>query len=160
MKTIAQGIRSLAADLGLLAAIVLLAARIAHAAAAATPESVIRTWPAPERAAAGAMLAKYGAPNQFDRRALVWFNNGSWKRTIVYRRPLHHSTKAPGMDFLQQTVGYIVPNDKVPLLTLGRHIHRRTALALLCIHPFTDNRCFANEAYDLGRQLAVVRPIR
>jgi hypothetical protein len=117
MRIIArQGIRSFAAGVGLLALIVFPAVRTAHAAAAATPESVIRAWPAPERAAAGAMLAKYGPPSQYDRRALVWFNNGNWKRTIVYRRALHRSGKAPGKDFLQQTVGYIVPNDKLALL--------------------------------------------
>ena len=117
METIArQGTRIFAAGIGLLALLVWPATRIAHAAAAATPEAVIQTWPAPERATAGAMLAKYGPPNQFDRRALVWFNNGNWKRTIVYRQPLHHSAKAPGKDFLQQTVGYIVPDDKIAVV--------------------------------------------
>jgi hypothetical protein len=113
MKTIA---RSFAAGLALLALLVWPATKIAHAAAAQTPESIIRSWPVAERAAAGAMLAKYGPPSQFDRRALVWFNTGNWKRTIVYRQPLHHSAKAPGKDFLQQSVGYIVPDDKINLV--------------------------------------------
>lgn len=119
MKTIARRwTRRLAPGLGLLAMIVCASRGIARSDAPATPESIIRAWPAPQRAAAGAMIEKYGKPSQFDRRALVWFNNGAWKRTIVYRNAVHHAAKAPGNDFLQQTVGYIVPNDKVAALKL------------------------------------------
>jgi hypothetical protein len=108
MKTIArEGTRRLAAGIGLLALIVGVSAGSARAAARATPESIIRTWPAPERAAAGAMLEKYGKPAQFDRKALVWVKNGIWKRTIVYRSGPHDR------EFLQQTIGYIVPDDKL-----------------------------------------------
>lgn len=114
MKIIGRrGIRSLAAGLGLLALIAFASTGTARAAAPATPETIIRHWPAAERAAAGALIEKYGRPAQFDRHALVWFNNGSWKRTIVYRKGLHRAAKGPDTDFLQQTVGYIVPNDKI-----------------------------------------------
>ena len=115
MKTIARkGIMTLAAGLGLLALVVCASTGAARAAAApATPEAVIRTWPKPQRAAAAAMIEKYGKPSQFDRRTLVWFNNGTWKRTIVYRKGLHPSGNEPDKNFLQQSIGYIVPNDKV-----------------------------------------------
>lgn len=117
MKTTARrGTGSLAASIGLLALVACASVRTSAADEPASPEAVVRTWPGPERAAARAMLEKYGNPSQFDRHALVWFNNGNWKRTIVYRRPLHRSARAPGKDFLQQTVGYIVPPEKIPLL--------------------------------------------
>jgi hypothetical protein len=117
MKIIARlGSRGLAAGLVLLALSAGTAPGIALAAKAATPESIIRTWPAPEKAAAGAMMAKYGRPSQFDRRTMVWFNNGTWKRTIVYRSPLHLAGKKPSKDFLQQTIGYIVPFDRLAAL--------------------------------------------
>jgi hypothetical protein len=114
MKRIAcQQTRRFAAAIGLLALLVCSAAGAARAAAPATPEAVIRTWPAPARTAAAAMLEKYGKPSQFDRRALVWFKNGIWKRTIVYRRGPRLSPRLPDKEFLQQTIGYIVPNDKL-----------------------------------------------
>ena len=108
---IRRGTLILAAGFGLLALIA--CASTARAAAPATPEAVIKTWPKPERATAAAMIEKYGRPSQFDRRALVWFNNGTWKRTIVYRNGLHHAAHTPDKDFLQQSIGYIVPNDKI-----------------------------------------------
>ena len=117
MKTTArQGAQSLAAGFGLLALIVCASTGTTHAAATATPESTIRTWPARERATARVMLEKYGKPSQFDRHTMAWFNNGNWKRTIIYRNGLHHSASAPGNNFLQQTIGYIVPNDKLAAL--------------------------------------------
>lgn len=54
------------------------------------------------------MLEKYGRPSQFDRRTLVWFNNGNWKRTIVYRNGCPNS-RPGGNENLEQTVGYLVP---------------------------------------------------
>lgn len=79
-----------------------------------TPEQVIAQWPARQRALGRAMLEKYGRPNQFDQNSLVWFNNGFWKRTIVYRRPPRGRAKAP--EALQQTIAYLVPHDRIPAL--------------------------------------------
>jgi len=58
------------------------------------------------------LLEKYGAPNQFDKDALVWFNNGEWKRTIIHRRR-EPSRSIGRTDFLDQTIGYLVPNDRL-----------------------------------------------
>ena len=114
MKTITRpGSRSLTAAFGLLAVLVCAAIGTALAAAPATPQSIIRSWPEAERTAAGAMIEKYGKPSQFDHRALVWFNNGRWKRTIVYRNGLHRGGPARGKVFLEQSIGYIIPNDKL-----------------------------------------------
>ncbi|HEX4046920.1 MAG TPA: hypothetical protein VH309_03755 [Elusimicrobiota bacterium] len=115
MIIVRRGTRSLAAGLGLLALLAWPAPRAA-AAPRASPQAVIRAWPRRERAVARAMLEKYGRPAQFDRRQLVWFNKGIWKRTIVYRRSPRFSAKAPDAEFLQQTVGYIVPADKIAAL--------------------------------------------
>jgi len=83
------------------------------ASAGETPEAITRRWPPRSRAAASLMIEKYGAPDQYDRDTLVWFNNGEWKRTIVYRRRLHNDPAVTRSDFLEQTIGYLVPNDKV-----------------------------------------------
>jgi hypothetical protein len=110
MNTFArQEIRSLAAGLCLLA----LLAGASPAADPASPKSAIRKWPAPARAIARVMLEKYGKPAQFDDHLLVWFNKGAWKKTIVARQGLRRAADGTQRDFLQQTVGYIVPEAKV-----------------------------------------------
>jgi hypothetical protein len=78
-----------------------------------TPESTIAGWPGIPQAVARLLIAKYGEPNTFDDGSLVWFDNGEWSKTVVYR-------KAPGgflglhsRDILRQTVPYAVPDAKI-----------------------------------------------
>ncbi len=88
------------------------AARNQPAAAGDTPDSIATSWPPRSQSMARLLLEKYRAPSQFDRDTMVWFNNGEWKRTII-----HRTREARGpisrMDFLEQTIGYLVPGDKV-----------------------------------------------
>jgi hypothetical protein len=95
------------------AGLAFLALLAAAAPPPATPESAIRQWPAFSRSAARAMIAKYGEPSQFDGRMLAWFNNGIWRRTIVYRDPVRFPGRAPGRNVLQQTIAYLAPQEKV-----------------------------------------------
>jgi len=82
---------------------------------AAAPEVVVGIWPAAQRATARALIDKYGRPAQYDSHALAWFNNGIWKKTVIYRRsPLQGPNR--DKEFLQQSVGYIVPADKIAAL--------------------------------------------
>lgn len=83
------------------------------AGAGETPDTIIMRWPPRARSVARLIIEKYGAPGQFDRDTLAWFNNGEWKRTIVYRRRAHQDPTATRTDILEQTIGYLVPNDKV-----------------------------------------------
>lgn len=108
--------RGLAAGSILVAALTLVPARPARAGKAAPPETVVEIWPPAQRAAARALIEKYGRPAQYDSHALAWFNNGIWKRTIIYRRGQTRG-KNRDREFLQQTVGYIVPADKIAALT-------------------------------------------
>lgn len=78
-----------------------------------TPESIIMRWPPRTRSTARVLLEKYGGPDQFDRDTLVWFNNGAWKRTIVHRKVVRRDPAGMNKGFLEQTIGYLVPNDKV-----------------------------------------------
>ncbi|MDD5303445.1 MAG: hypothetical protein PHS14_10080 [Elusimicrobia bacterium] len=78
-----------------------------------TPESIIKNWAPRSRTTARLMLEKYGKPAQFDRNTLVWFNNGEWKKTIVHRKIYRHDPAGKRQDFLEQTVGYLVPADKL-----------------------------------------------
>jgi hypothetical protein len=117
-----QKVRGLAVGLVLLSLFVAAspsparAAPVVKADAALTPDSVVRSWPLFSRAAARAMLAKYGKPSQYDRHALVWFNNGNWRRTVVYRVPVRFPGRARGRDVIQQTIAYLVPVSKAAAL--------------------------------------------
>lgn len=99
-----------------------------------TPESIIKRWPARPRAAAVVLLEKYGRPDQFDEKSLAWFGNGEWKRTIV--RP-----RAKG--FLEQTVGYLAPQDKLPEL---KRFH-----PALETSPVAGEMTFASESEENNR---------
>lgn len=68
--------------------------------------NAIAGWPSGSRGVAEAMIEKYGAPDMADAGTLRWNDNGSWKRTTVYRTPVE------GADVLEQTIGYAVPQDK------------------------------------------------
>lgn len=89
------------------------AAPVVAAVQGESPETIIMRWPPRSRNVAGLMLEKYGRPDQFDRDTMVWFNNGEWKRTVVYRRRFHRDPAVTRTDILEQSIGYLVPNDKV-----------------------------------------------
>jgi hypothetical protein len=76
-------------------------------------QDIIRGWPKFPQILAKAMLEKYGEPSMMQEDALVWLNNGPWKRTIVYRASQYHAPHAPDQDYLQQTIGLGVPTGKV-----------------------------------------------
>lgn len=99
-----------------------------------SPESIIKRWPARPRAAAALLLEKYGRPDQFDANALAWFGNGEWKRTIVRRR---------AKDFLEQTVGYLAPQDKLPDL---ERFHPKLETS-----PVAGEMTFASESEEHNR---------
>ncbi|MCM2305322.1 MAG: hypothetical protein NDJ72_11505 [Elusimicrobia bacterium] len=111
----------------------------AHAAPARarpgpSPESIIKRWPARPRAAAALLLEKYGRPDQFDANSLAWFGNGEWKRTVVRRR---------AKDFLEQTVGYLPPHDKLEEL---QRFHPK-----LDASPVAGELTFASESEESNR---------
>ena len=108
-------LRSFAAGIALLTPLVLGPASSARAATAASPEIVVGIWAPGQRVAARALIEKYGRPAQYDSHALAWFNNGIWKRTVIFRRGPRRA-KGRDREFLQQTVGYIVPADKLAAL--------------------------------------------
>jgi hypothetical protein len=78
-----------------------------------TPEEAIRKWPEGARAAARAMIAKYGEPNRFTEGALVWIANGPWRKTVVYRSSWPSLFGRRGNEYVEQTVAYKVPVEKV-----------------------------------------------
>lgn len=80
------------------------------------PEKVIQKWPGYSRGLARAMIGAYGPPQRFDENLLAWDDNGMWKRSIVYRKSWPHFIAFQDKDYLEQTIGYRVPDDKVAAL--------------------------------------------
>jgi hypothetical protein len=83
---------------------------------AQTPETIIKDWPERARSIAQVMIEKYGEPNRFGRDSLVWYDNTPWQKTVVYREAWPHYVAIRDKDYLEQTIGYQVPNDKVVAL--------------------------------------------
>jgi hypothetical protein len=76
-------------------------------------EQIIQGWGKVAQKSAHNTIKKYGAPNEAAPSRLIWYNNGPWKRTIVYRDEIPHNFPAPHVDVLEQVINYKVPVEKV-----------------------------------------------
>lgn len=79
---------------------------------AQTVEAIVAQWPAMSRSAAHEILQKYGPPNEAIASRLIWYNNGPWKRTIVYRDEVPHNFPNPHSDVVESFIDYRVPPEK------------------------------------------------
>lgn len=70
-------------------------------------------WPARPRLAVQQMLAQYGPPREVSTEAVIWHHAGPYKRIMVTKKEVPHDFPKPHMDFLEHTVSYRVPADKV-----------------------------------------------
>ncbi|MBC7538227.1 MAG: DUF4142 domain-containing protein [Bacteriovorax sp.] len=78
-----------------------------------TVNKIVENWPARPRLAVQEMMAKYGAPLEATSETMVWHNAGLYKRIMVTKMEVPHDFPKPHMDFLEHTVSYNVPTDKV-----------------------------------------------
>lgn len=78
----------------------------------ASVNMVIEQWPSIPQKAATKMIERYGAPNEATPTRLIWFHNGPWKRTIIYRDEVPHNFPKPHTDVLEQFIDYRVPPEK------------------------------------------------
>ena len=67
---------------------------------------VVSLWPEASKTVSEAMLGKYGPPDLVDIDRLRWSDNGSWKKTTVYRLPLERG------GVLEQSIRFDVPQDR------------------------------------------------
>lgn len=81
----------------------------------ATPqaEQTIAAWPERPRLGAVEMMAKYGPPHEVTTERLVWHNVGPFKRIAVLKLETPHDFPMPHVDFLEHTIAYNVPQEKV-----------------------------------------------
>lgn len=82
-------------------------------AAAAAADKMIAGWPNRPKLGAQQMIDKYGAPHEATAEQLVWHKQGPFKRITVTRAEHHHDFPKPHMDYMQHTISYRVPADKV-----------------------------------------------
>ena len=71
---------------------------------------ILSGWPVVSQRTAEVIMEKYGPPDLALSSRLSWYDNAPWKITTVYRDPYEH------IDVLEQTVGYVVPQEKVQAL--------------------------------------------
>ena len=129
---------------------------------AQTVEALIADWPRMAKSAADEIIKKYGQPNEAIPSRLIWYANGPWKRTVVYRHEIPHNFPQPHTDVVEQFIDYHVPPEKVSELAKfdGSVIVERTAgevsarcdmeaanfLALNMMHEIVTGKLTAEEA--------------
>lgn len=81
------------------------------------------------KCAANEIIKKYGRPNEANPKRLIWYDNGPWKRTVVYRHEIPHNFPQPHTDVVEQFIDYHVPPEKFSELAKfdGSFILERTA---------------------------------
>lgn len=80
-------------------------------------KKLIADWPAQPQLAAQQMMAKYGEPKEATSEQLIWHDEGPYKRITVSRVADPHDFPLPHMDFLEHTINFDVPADKVSAIT-------------------------------------------
>jgi len=79
----------------------------------ASINKIIAGWPERPRLGAKEMMAKYGAPQEVTSERLIWHKAGPFKRITVLNLETPHDFPQPHVDFLEHTIEYYVPQDKV-----------------------------------------------
>jgi hypothetical protein len=72
-------------------------------------QTIISDWSAMSKQAANQTIKQYGSPNEAISSRLIWYNNGPWKRTVVYRDEIPHDFPQPHSDVIEQFIDYKVP---------------------------------------------------
>lgn len=138
-----------------------------------TPESIIILWPTFSYRLARLMITRYGQPAQTTDHSLVWFDNGPWKKTVVYRAPPGERALGRNSGRLEQSVAYRVPEGGLGALArfdrgieadvkAGRLIARsndesENFLALNLADEVLQGRRTAKEASDFRRMASRLR---
>lgn len=76
-----------------------------------TVNSIINAWNAMSKKAANLTINQYGPPNEASQSRLIWYYNGQWKRTIVYRDEIPHDFPQPHTDVIENYINYSVPSE-------------------------------------------------
>lgn len=74
-------------------------------------QTIINDWNAMSKKSATLTIEQYGPPNEAISSRLIWYNNGPWKRTIVYRDEIPHDFPQPHTDVIENFINYKVPTE-------------------------------------------------
>jgi hypothetical protein len=74
--------------------------------------NIITAWPEDSRESAYGIIRVYGEPNEATQSMLIWYHNGPWKRTVVYRETVKHNFPLPHVECVEQVVNCLVPMEK------------------------------------------------
>lgn len=72
-------------------------------------EGIINDWGAAPKNVVNLTIDQYGPPNEATESRLIWYKNGPWKRTIVYRDEIPHDFPQPHTDYIENYINYTVP---------------------------------------------------
>ncbi len=82
----------------------------------ASVDKIVAAWLERPRLGANEMIEKYGMPQEVTPQQLIWRDVGKFKRITVYNLETPHDFPMPHVDFLEHTIAYDVPQDKVGAL--------------------------------------------
>ncbi|MDZ4754196.1 MAG: DUF4142 domain-containing protein [Phycisphaerae bacterium] len=74
---------------------------------------LLAQWAERPRLGATQMIAKYGQPQEATSYRMVWHNPGPFKRISVMNIETPHDFPLPHVDYMEHTITYNVPQDKV-----------------------------------------------
>ncbi len=75
--------------------------------------AITATWSERPRLGANEMMAKYGPPQEATSERLIWHNAGPFKRIMVMNLLTPHDFPLPHVDYMEHTITYDVPQEKV-----------------------------------------------
>ena len=75
-------------------------------------EDILDDWPAEPTHVARDVMENYDTPDQATHDRLFWFNNGPWKRTVMYRDGVPHKFPDTHIDYVEQVIDYQVPPER------------------------------------------------
>jgi hypothetical protein len=100
---------------------------------------VVASWPAKTRAAARALLEKYGLPDTLSETHLTWVEAGPWKEVTVFRDADVPKNPTVHADFIENTVKYEVPIAQVaPLMRFNRALVIDMSQGTLAAHSDSE----------------------
>lgn len=79
----------------------------------ATFDRIVARWANRPRLGAREVMAKYGMPAEATPEMVIWKNAGPYKRVTVWNIETPHDFPLPHVDFMEHTINYTVPQDKI-----------------------------------------------
>jgi hypothetical protein len=112
-------------------------------------KNIILNWPCDAREIAQNIISKYGEPDEASPSMLIWFNNGPWKRTIVYRDTVKHNFPVPHVDGVEQFINHETPMEKACELAAFNG-----SITLYCTRGEISSCCHNEQSNFLALNLA------